>query len=490
MNGDGDRPVRVRAAPAPSGSLHVGNVRTFLYNWLHARHTGGKFVLRIEDTDTSRFTEEAYEAVLEDLKWLRLDWDEGPEVEGPHAPYRQSQRTHLHVEAAERLLASGEAYRCYCTREELEQRRAQARAEGRPPGYDGRCYRLTEAERRAFEAEGRPSTVRVHLPDEGKIVFEDKVIGMVTTQLDKIDDFAILRSDGAPLYHLAVVVDDGLMEITDVIRGDDLLSNTPKQIVLHRALGNPVPSFGHLPQVLGPDRKPLSKRHGSTSIADFREAGYLEDALVNFLALLGWGTAEDTILSREELIARFEIGGVHPSPAMFDTKKLDWMNGEHIRLLDDGELTRRLIPFYVRAGLVGTELTDDERRKVEAATPLVQTRMRRLDEAPGLVRGLFTRVEPDPAAAKAFSPEHVPELLEAAASALEALEVWDKESVEAALRGLAEERGLKPRTAFAPFYVAISGSTVSAPVFDLMTLVGRDECVARLRIAVEASRGL
>lgn len=491
MNGDGDRPVRVRAAPAPSGSLHVGNVRTFLYNWLHARHTGGKFVLRIEDTDTSRFTEEAYEAVLEDLKWLRLDWDEGPEVEGPHAPYRQSQRTHLHVEAAERLLASGEAYRCYCTREELEQRRAQARAEGRPPGYDGRCYRLTEAERRAFEAEGRPSTVRVHLPDEGEIVFEDKVIGMVTTQLDKIDDFAILRSDGAPLYHLAVVVDDGLMEITDVIRGDDLLSNTPKQIVLHRALGNPVPSFGHLPQVLGPDRKPLSKRHGSTSIADFREAGYLEDALVNFLALLGWGTAEDTILSREELIARFEIGGVHPSPAMFDTKKLDWMNGEHIRLLDDGELTRRLIPFYVRAGLVGTELTDDERRKVEAATPLVQTRMRRLDEAPGLVRGLFTRVEPDPAAAaKALTPEHVPELLEAAASALEALEAWDKQSVEAALRGLAEERGLKPRTAFAPFYVAISGSTVSAPVFDLMTLVGRDECVARLRIAVEASRGL
>ncbi|HEX2053903.1 MAG TPA: glutamate--tRNA ligase [Actinomycetota bacterium] len=487
MNDSPDRQVRVRAAPAPSGSLHVGNVRTFLYNWLHARHTGGKFVLRIEDTDTSRFTEEAYAAVLEDLKWLRLEWDEGPEVEGPHAPYRQSQRTQLHVDAAERLLSVGAAYRCYCTKEELEERRARARAEGRRPGYDGRCFRLTDTEQQAFEAEGRPSTVRVHIPDEGEIVFEDRVIGPVTTQLEQIDDFAILRSDGAPLYHLAVVVDDGLMEITDVIRGDDLLSNTPKQILLHSALGNPIPTFAHLPQVLGPDRKPLSKRHGSTSIADFREAGYLEDALVNFLALLGWGTAEDTILSREELISRFDVADVHPSPAMFDTKKLDWMNGEYIRLLDEQELTRRVLPFYANAGLVREPLSDEDRQKVDAATPLIQTRIRRLDEAPALVRGLFLRVEMDPAAAaKAFAPEHVPELLQAAIETLGALDPWTKESVEAALRGLAEERQLKPRTAFAPFYVAISGSTVSAPVFDLMTLIGKQECLERLRRALEA----
>lgn len=478
-------PVRVRAAPAPSGSLHVGNVRTFLYNWLHARHTGGRFVLRIEDTDTSRFTEEAYRAVIEDLKWLGMDWDEGPEVEGPHAPYRQSQRTELHKQAAERLLTSGAAYRCYCTREELDERRKQAMAERRRPGYDGRCYRLTPEQIAAFEAEGRSFVVRVHIPDEGEIVFEDLVIGRVATQLEQIDDFAILRSDGAPLYHLAVVVDDGLMGITDVIRGDDLLSNTPKQILLHSALGNSVPRFGHLPQVLGPDRKPLSKRHGSTSIADFREGGYLQDALVNFLALLGWGTADDTILSRSELISRFDMTEVHPSPAMFDTKKLDWMNGEYLRLLPDDELTDRLIPFYVRAGLVGDPPSPEETEKVEAATPLVKTRMRRLDEAPGLVKGLFGRVEMDPsAAAKVLSGEQVPDLFRKTIEALQSLEPWNKENVEAALRAVAEEIGLKPRTAFAPFYVAVSGSTVSAPVFDLMTLIGREECLERLKSAL------
>lgn len=483
--------VRVRAAPAPSGSLHVGNVRTFLYNWLHARHTGGRFVLRIEDTDTSRFTEEAYHAVLEDLKWMGLDWDEGPEVDGPHAPYRQSQRTEFHKYAAEMLLAKGAAYRCYCTKEELDARRKQAMAEKRRPGYDGRCSRLTPEEITAFEAEGRTSVVRVRVPNEGEVTYEDLVIGTVTTDFAQIDDFAILRSDGAPLYHLAVVVDDGMMRINHVIRGDDLLSNTPKQILLHEALGNPIPAFGHLPQVLGPDRKPLGKRHGSTSIADFREAGYLPDALVNFLALLGWGTADDTLMNREELIDRFEIGDVHPSPAMFDTKKLDWMNGEYIRLLDEATLTRLVTAFYVRAGLVGEEPSGEEQNKIEAATPLIQTRIRRLDEAPALVRGLFAAPEIDPEAAKkVLSSPHVPELFEKTSEALAAVDPWGKEGVEAALRAIAEGMGLKPRTAFGPFYVAISGSTVSAPVFDLMTLIGRDECLARLATALELSRSL
>jgi glutamyl-tRNA synthetase len=476
--------VRVRAAPAPSGSLHVGNVRTFLYNWLHARHTGGRFVLRIEDTDTSRFTEEAYHAVLEDLRWLELDWDEGPEVDGPHAPYRQSQRTEFHKYAAEKLLANGAAYRCYCTKEELDERRKQAMAEKRRPGYDGRCSRLSPEEIAAFEAEGRSSVVRVRVPNEGESTYEDLVIGTVTTDFAQIDDFAILRSDGAPLYHLAVVVDDGMMRINHVIRGDDLLSNTPKQILLHEALGNPIPQFGHLPQVLGPDRKPLSKRHGSTSIADFREAGYLPDALVNFLALLGWGTADDTIMNRQELIDRFEITDVHPSPAMFDTKKLDWMNGEYIRLLEDDELTRLVTPFYKKAGLVGEDPSPEEQEKIEAATPLIKTRIRRLDEAAALVRGLFSEPEMDPEAVKkVFGGEHVPALFDRTIEALQSVEPWDKENVEASLRAVAEEMGLKPRTAFAPFYVAISGSTVSAPVFDLMTLIGREACLARLRKA-------
>ena len=477
--------VRVRAAPAPSGSLHVGNVRTFLFNWLQARHDGGTFVLRIEDTDASRFTEDAYRAVLEDLRWLELDWDEGPEVGGPFGPYRQSERLGRHQEAANKLLEAGAAYRCYCTSEELKARRELALAEGRRPGYDGRCYRLSPDEQAAFEAEGRPSVVRVHVPDDGKVVFEDGVIGTVATDLDQVDDFVIVRSDGAPLYNLAVVVDDGQMQISHVIRGDDLMSNTPKQILLHQALGQPVPSFAHVPQVLGPDRRPLSKRHGSTSIEDFRERGYLPDALINYLALLGWGTADDTILSRAELIERFRVDQVHPSPAMFDFKKLDWMNGEYIRMLTDDELTDRLRPFYVRAGLVGEAPSAEEQEKIAAASPLVKTRMRRLEEAPDLVRGLFTRPAMDAsAAAKVMTQPHVPELLRRSIEQLRALDPWTKEGVESALRSVAEELGLKPRTAFAPFYLAISGSPVSAPVFDLMTLIGRQECLERLDLAV------
>jgi glutamyl-tRNA synthetase len=476
--------IRVRAAPAPSGSLHVGNVRTFLFNWLYARHLGGAFVLRIEDTDPARFSEEAFEAVLEDLKWLRLEWDEGPEVGGPHGPYRQSERSRLYAEAVSRLLDSGWAYGCFCTAEELAQRRAEARAENRRPGYDGRCRHLTPEQIRRYLDEGRPSAVRFRLPADDKVVFEDMVIGEVSTNVDQMDDFVVARSDGAALYNLAVVVDDGMMKISHVIRGDDLLSNTPKQILLHRALGSSIPRFAHLPQVLGPDRKPLSKRHGSTSIAEFREAGYLPEALVNFLALLGWGTASDTILSIEELIEKFVIEDVHPSPAMFDPAKLDWMNGEHIRRLDDDDLTRRLEPFYAKAGLTGFPPSPAEREKIAAATPLVNTRIRRLAEAPDLVRGLFTEVQMHPAAVdKVMRDPHTPELLKRVAEALEKLDPWSKEGVEGSLRTVAEEMGIKPRKAFGPVYVAISGTTVSAPVFDLIALVGREESVRRMRKA-------
>ncbi|MGQ0678349.1 MAG: glutamate--tRNA ligase [Actinomycetota bacterium] len=481
-----ESPLRVRAAPAPSGSLHVGNVRTFLFNWLHARHHGGRFVLRIEDTDATRFKEEFYATVLADLRWLGLDWDEGPEVGGEAEPYRQSQRSALHRDAAGTLLESGRAYRCYCTAEELKSRREQAMAERRKPGYDGRCYRLTADERAAFELEDRPSVIRVHVP-QGRIVFDDLVIGRVTTDLEQIDDFVIARSDGSALYHLAVVVDDAAMGITHVIRGDDLLSNTPKQILLHQALDNPVPQFGHVPQVLGPDRKPLSKRHGSTSIEQFRTAGFLPDALVNYLAMLGWGTADDTIMSRQELIARFRIEDAHPSPAMFDLKKLEWMNGEYIRMTPDHELTALLSPWYIKEGLVEDPPTPGEQEKIQAATALIKTRMRRLDEAPGLVGGLFTRRGMDQdVAAKTMTLPHVPELLNRSIEALAGIEPWDKEQVEVTLRRIAEQMSLKPRTAFAPFYLAISGSAVSAPIFDLMALIGRREALERLRIALEA----
>jgi glutamyl-tRNA synthetase len=483
--------TRTRAAPAPSGSLHVGNVRTFLYDWLYARHTTGSFVLRIEDTDPTRYSEQSYQAVLQDLRWLGLDWDEGPEVGGPHAPYRQSERSELYAAAAAELLKAGAAYRCYCSPEELIQRREQAQAEHRRPGYDGRCRNLTPEQIENFEKQGRPSVIRFRVPDVGELVFTDLVIGQVSTQLNQIDDFVILRSDGGVLYNLAVVVDDGSMEISHVIRGDDLLSNTPKQILLYQALGYPVPSFGHLPQVLGPDRKPLSKRHGSTSIDQFREQGYLPDALVNYLALLGWGTADETILSRDDLVKRFEIADVHPAPAMFDSTKLDWMNGEYMRMLADAELKELLVPFFERAGLVSLPPSAAEREKIAAAAALVKTRITRLDEAPALVRGLFRDVEMDPAAVqKLLRTHHVPELLSLSASALDKVEPWAKEGVEAALRSVAAQLGLKPRTAFGPIYLAISGSTVSAPVFDLITLIGKPESLRRLSRAESLSRDL
>ncbi|MGH2704685.1 MAG: glutamate--tRNA ligase [Actinomycetota bacterium] len=477
--------LRVRMAPAPSGALHVGNVRTFLFNGLYARRHEGVLVLRIEDTDRARFTEEAYEAALQDLRWIGLDWDEGPDIGGGYGPYRQSQRAELYQSAAMRLLESGAAYRCYCTPEELKQRREEAMAAGRPPGYDRRCYRLIDAEREAFETAGRPWAVRFFVPP-GTTTFKDLVVGEVTVEHERIEDFVIMRSDGSTLYQLGVVVDDATMAITHVIRGDDHLSNTPKQILLHRAFGGAVPLFAHLPQVLGPDRRPLSKRHGSTSLSEFRTAGYLPEALRNYLALLGWGTAEDTILTAEELVARFDIEDVHPSPAIFDFAKLDWLNGEYIRALSDEELARRLEPFLARAGLVSQTSSEAERDLIAAVAPLIKTRIERLDQAADLVRGIFVDVDAN-AQAEVLQEPHVATLLDRAIDALEKIEPWNPERIEAALRGVQTEMGLKPKRAFIPFYVAVMGSRVAAPIFDSMALIGRERSLERLR---RARRGL
>ncbi|MCA1841386.1 MAG: glutamate--tRNA ligase [Actinomycetota bacterium] len=475
--------LRVRIAPAPSGSLHVGNVRTFLFVWLFARKHGATFILRIEDTDKARYTEEAYEAALQDLRWLGLDWDEGPEVGGDHGPYRQSERAARHHDVAMGLLESGAAYKCYCTKQELAERNELARAEGRKPGYDGRCFALTASERAERDAAGVESVVRFHVP-EGKTEFDDLVIGHVVVDHEQIDDFVIMRSDGSTLYHLGVVVDDGDMDITHVIRGDDHLSNTPKQILMHQALGNQVPTFGHVPQVFGSDGKPLSKRHGSTSVAEFRDGGYLSDALFNFLAFLGWGTADDAILSKEELIERFEITDVHASPARFDFVKLDWMNGEYIRMLEPQVLEGELIPFLAAQSLIDEQPTESQAALVKAIVPLVQTRIERLDMAPGLVRGIFRDVEIDPGAfEKVMKQDFVPALLDASTERLNDLQVWSLEGIEAALRDAVGALELKARTGFVPLYVAISGSSKSAPLFDSMFLIGKDESLKRLMSA-------
>ena len=478
--------VRVRFAPAPSGSIHVGNARTALFNWLYARHNQGVFVLRVEDTDRSRVSEESYRAVLEDLVWLGLTWDEGPEVGGPYGPYRQSERLQVYRSAVSALLEAGVAYRCYCTTEELEARRKEAAAAGRRPGYDGRCYRLSGSERAAFEAEGRSFVIRFHVPSEGSTTFHDLVTGEVRVSHDQIDDFVLVRKDGFPLYNLAAPVDDGLMKMSHVIRGLDLQPSTPRQILVNVALSNPVPQYGHLPLIHGADGQPLSKRHGEVSIGWYREHGFLPEALVNYLALLGWSPRDGSvILPLDRIVEQFRIEDVGASPARFDLEKLTWINGEYIRALSDEELAERLEPWFVRAGLVGDPPSASERDVIRAVAPLVKTRIERLDGAPALVAGIFHDVSVDPEAARVLAEPYVPELLDRSIEGLSKVDPWDHGHIEAALRQVQTEMGLKPKRAFVPFYVAILGSNVGAPIFDSMALIGREKVLERLRRARE-----
>ena len=469
--------VRCRFAPAPSGSLHVGNVRSALFSWLWARHEGGAFVLRVEDTDASRVTEEAFRGVLEDLRWLGLDWDEGPEVGGPHEPYRQSQRAAQYAEATQRLLADGLAYRCYCTPEELEERRGDARAHGQAPGYDGRCRTLTADEIAAFEAEGRTPVVRFRMPDDEQIV-HDLVKGEVRWGPGELRDFVIVRTDGSPVFLLAVAVDDLAMGITHVVRGDDLLTAAPRNIAVIRALGGTPPAYAHLPQVVGPDRKPLSKRHGSTSVQAFREQGFLPEAMVNYLALLGWSPGDDReLLSRDELIAAFDLSRVSSNPAAFDTEKLTWLNNRYIQSLDDDDLAARCVHFLVEAG-VGVDPI-----LLRAAMPLVKERMKTLAEVVDLLRFLFSDdIEPSAKAADILAKAPDGYLKEAVA-ALDAIPGWDAESIAHALDALAEGAGLNRTKGWQPIRAAATGSNVSPPLPESLALLGRERTLERVRAA-------
>lgn len=476
--------VRVRIAPAPSGSLHVGNVRTALYNWLFARHNGGVFMLRVEDTDPSRVVEEHYKTIQEDLSWLGLDWDEGPGVGGPYEPYLQSERLDIYKDATDKLQELGVLYPCYCTPEELAAKRQAAMEAKRPPRYDRRCLQLSDKERSQFESEGRPFVMRIRTPDEGSTSFTDMVTGEVSFDNQELDDVVVVRSDGRPLYRLAVSVDDGIMKITHVIRGLDLQSSTPHQIIMLEALGCDVPLYAHLPMVKGPGGRPLGKRFGGESLQTFRELGYLPETMMNYLALLGWGLADQTIIGRDELIEKFEISNVHASPANIDPDRLDWMNGEYIRGLDESDLAERLMPWLAKAGLVTETESDEQKHLVKVITPLVQTRIDRLTEAPDLVRGIFTDPEIDPVAAeRGLNDDYVEELLEKASQKLAALEEWNRVSIENALRELQTEMGLKPKKAFVPFYVAVHGSTVGAPIFESIELIGKEKFLQRLEKA-------
>jgi glutamyl-tRNA synthetase len=469
--------VRCRFAPAPSGSIHVGNARSALFSWLYARRHEGSFILRVEDTDASRVTEEAFQGVLEDLRWLGIDWDEGPGVGGPHGPYRQSERGRAYRDAADRLVAQGNAYPCYCTAEELEERRQAALGRKEPPGYDGRCRRLTPEERAAFEAEGRRPALRFAMPEREWVV-HDLVKGEVRWAASQQRDFVIVRSDGTPVFLLAVAVDDMLMGITHVVRGDDLLASAPRNAAVIEALGGTPPVYAHVPQVLGPDGKPLSKRHGSTSVAAFREQGYLPEALTNYLALLGWSKDDHTtFLSRSELVEAFELERVSHNPAVFDTEKLSWMNNHYIQQLDQDDLAARCVGFLTEAGL------SLDPALLAAAMPLVRERMKTLTEAPELLRFLFTDDIVPNEGARALIERAPRGYLKAAADALDAVEGWDAEAIAQALDALSEGAGLSRTKGWQPVRAAVTGSNVSPPLPESLELLGRDRTLARLRAA-------
>ncbi|MEQ7124794.1 glutamate--tRNA ligase [Actinopolymorpha sp. B11F2] len=488
--------VRTRFAPSPSGDLHVGNIRTALYAWAWARHTGGRFVLRIEDTDRSRITDEAIASALEDLRWLGLDWDEGPEIGGDCGPYQQSERLPLYHEWVQRFLSEGTAYHCYCTQEELDAERETQRSKGLPPGYSGRCRTLTVAQVADFEAEARKPVVRFRMPP-GTTTVHDTIRGEVVFDHANIPDFVIMRANGYPLYNLAVSVDDALMRITHVVRGDDLLASTPRQIAMYEAMGVPaedVPVFTHCPYVLGTDGKPLSKRYGSASIEWYRENGYLPEAVVNYLALLGWSPGNDREdLRLDELVELFDLSRVGATPGRLDPKKLDAINGDKIRALGVDELAHRIMPFLQAAGLVAEPVHPDQARLVAAAVPLIQERLTRLTESVDLLAFLFVRegaftVDPE-AAARVLTTDAGP-VLSAAYEALAALAVWDRAAIEQALRQvLVEKLGRKPKHAFGPVRVAVTGRRVSPPLFESLELLGAHRTLGRIERALEVDVG-
>lgn len=478
--------VRVRFAPSPTGRLHLGNVRSALFNYLYARHHGGVFVLRVDDTDSHRDVAGADKALYGDLRGLGLSWDEGPDIGGPCGPYMQSARTAIYAEHLARLLAAGHAYRCYCTRERLAALKEAQAARGEPPRYDRRCLALTSRERAALD--GAPSVVRLRLPAEAGS-FVDLVYGERGYDLRHDEDPILTRSDGSLLYDLASVVDDHLMGITHILRGDTWLSTTPIHIALFRALGWEPPAFGHLPLIVGADRRKLAKRDGSLSLAALLGAGYLPEALMNFLVLLGWSPGgEDDVLEPAELVARFDLDRVQRSPAFFDRARLDWLNGVHIRRLDAPELAARCLPYLRAAGLVGDDPLDGARRELAArAVALSQDRLRRLDEAPELLRFFFREPALDAALLLERGPgtAEVAALLEAAALALDATD-FGEAALEAALRALAAARGASTGQLFWLVRVAVTGRRAAPPLFGVLAALGREETLGRLRRVANA----
>jgi len=481
--------VRVRFCPSPTGTPHVGLVRTALFNWAYARHTGGTFVFRIEDTDAERDSEESFEMILDGLKWLGLNWDEGVGVGGPNEPYRQSERTDIYLDLIEKLKASGHIYESFLTGEEIDERN---KANGRAVqlGYDNSERELSAQQNAAYKAEGRSPALRLRVPDVD-ISFNDLVRGEITFPAGSFPDFVVVRPNGQPLYTLVNPVDDALMGVTHVLRGEDLLSSTPRQIALYNAMYEAgitkfIPQFGHLPFVMGEGNKKLSKRDPESNLFHHRDRGFIPEGLLNYLALLGWSISADRdVFSLDEMVKAFDVRDVNPNPARFDQKKADSINASHLRLLALEDFTKRIIPYLQSAGVIGATVTDNEMAILTEAAPLIQERIVVLSEAVPMLSFLFVSaeqivVEED---AKTGLPENSKEITEAAIAALENLELFETAKIQEVLnQKLIEEMAQKPRNAFGPLRTAISGKRISPPLFESMQILGKAETLARLSL--------
>jgi glutamyl-tRNA synthetase len=480
--------IRVRFAPSPTGYLHVGGARTALFNWLYARRYGGMFVLRIEDTDVERSSPEMVEGILDGMRWLGLDWDEGPRIGGQYGPYFQSERLERYRATAEQLVAGNHAYYCYCTPEEIKARREAAERDSAAWRYDRTCCHLTPDEIAAREGERRPRAIRVKAPDR-MLRFDDLVHGTIEVEGAQLEDFVILRSDGHPTYHLSVVSDDVEMKITHVVRGDDHISNTPKQLLLYEALGAPLPRFAHVPLILGADKKRLSKRHGATSVMEYARQGYLPEAMVNFLALLGWspGSGDQEVFTREQLLGTFDLAGIGGGSAVFDSAKLDWFNQQHLWRMPPDELARRVKPLLEAAGLWREDYGQDRRAWLFVVLELLKLRAKKLTDFVELGRYFFDdELAYDPVAVmKHLRTDGMREHLQALDAAFAALPDFDAEMAETAVRTVADARGVKAASLIHALRVALTGRSASPGLFEVAVLLGRGATRTRIARAIQ-----
>ena len=486
--------VRVRFAPSPTGYLHIGGARTALFNWLFAHKMGGKLILRIEDTDTERLKEDSVSQILTSLKWLGINWDEGPEVGGDCGPYYQSERLDIYKKYADKLLEEGKAYYCFCSAADLEAQREKQRAAKQPFRYARTCRDLSAEEVQARIAAGEPYSVRVKIPVEGTITVHDLIHGDVTFNMDQFDDFVIVKSNGMPTYNFAVVVDDHLMGMTHVLRAEEHLSNTPKQLLIYEALGWEPPKFGHMPMILAPDRSKLSKRHGATSVEEFRSQGYLAEAIVNYLTLLGWGPGDEReLFTLQETVELFELEQMSKKAAIYDTKKLTWMNGQYLSELPLEKILPEAKPFFIKDGLVTEDWFNDAANEAyfEKLVDVVRVRVKTLQEVADASSYFFKELEgyDEKGVSKHFKPENIA-ILEQCIAAIKADEVYDLASTEAAYNKIAADNGLALGKVIHPTRLALTGRTVSPGMFDVMVLLGKEKTLERLEKAVEFIKSL